>query len=40
LERDFVLREEVREGWRKLLNEELSNLQFLTNIVRMITLRK
>jgi hypothetical protein len=26
LEKHFVLREEIREDWRKLLNEEVSNL--------------
>jgi hypothetical protein len=29
-------RDEVTGGWRKLLNEELHNLYFSPNIIRMI----
>jgi hypothetical protein len=33
-------RDEVTGGWRKLHNEELRDLYFSTNIIRMIKSRK
>ena len=33
-------RDEVTEEWRKLHNEEISDLYFLTNIVRVVKSRR
>jgi hypothetical protein len=33
-------RDEVTEDWKKLHNEELHNLYFSSNIIRMIKLRR
>jgi hypothetical protein len=35
-----VLRDEVKGKWRKLHNEELNDLYFSPNIVRVIKLRR
>jgi hypothetical protein len=36
----WLIREELTEGWRKLFNEELRDLNSSSNITRMIKSRR